>query len=66
MYENLYKIECPILVIGSEKDKIMSRVRQTELAEDLGAELYLYPSFGHAVYDEAPDYKQRLIEFFER
>lgn len=66
VYENLCKVKCPILVIGSEKDKIMSRVRQTELAEDLGAELYLYPSFGHAVYDEAPDYKQRLIEFFER
>lgn len=64
VYDSLCKITCPVLVIGSEKDKIMSKERQAEIAEKLGGELYLYSFFGHAVYDEAPDFKQRLFEFF--
>lgn len=66
VYERLNEIHCPVLVIGSENDKIMSKERQTELAEKTGGELFLYSSFGHAVYDEAPDYKQKLFDFFEK
>ena len=29
-------------------------------------ELYLYDGYGHAVYDLAPDYKQRMLNFFTR
>lgn len=66
VYESLNEIHCPVLVIGSENDKIMSKERQTELAEKVGGELFMYSSFGHAVYDEAPDYKQKLFDFFEK
>lgn len=66
VYDSLCKITCPVLVIGSAKDKIMAKERQTEIAEKLGGELFLYSSFGHAVYDEAPDFKQRIFEFFEK
>lgn len=66
VYDRLNEISCPVLVIGSEKDKIMGKERQSEIAEKIGGELFLYPSFGHAVYDEAPDYKQKLLDFFEK
>ncbi len=66
VYDSLDKITCPVLVIGSEKDKIMGKERQTEIDEKLGGELYLYSSFGHAVYDEAPDFKQRIFDFFAK
>lgn len=66
VYDRLNEISCPVLVIGSEKDKIMSKERQSEIAEKVGGELFMYPSFGHAVYDEAPDYKQKLLDFFEK
>lgn len=66
VYDRLNEIRCPVLVIGSEKDKIMSKERQSEIAEKVGGELFMYPSYGHAVYDEAPDYKQKLLGFFEK
>ncbi len=65
VYDKLNEIDCRVLVIGSENDKIMCKERQTELAEKTGAELFLYSGFGHAVYDEAPDCKQRISDFFE-
>ncbi len=66
VYDSLDKITCPVLVIGSEKDKIMAKERQVEIAEKIGGELFLYSSFGHAVYDEAPDFKQRIFDFFAK
>ncbi len=57
-------ITCPVLVIGSAADKILSAEASPTLAEAIGAKLYIYPGYGHAVYDEAPDYKQRLADFF--
>lgn len=65
VYDRLNEISCPVLIIGSEKDKIMGKERQIEIAEKTGGELFLYSSFGHAVYDEAPDYKKKLLNFFE-
>lgn len=60
----LQSVKCPVLVIGSKKDKVIPWEAQAELAKAVGAELYLYEGFGHAVYDEAPDYKERLLNFF--
>ena len=65
VYDRLNEISCPVLIIGSKKDKIMGKERQIETAEKTGGELFLYSSFGHAVYDEAPDYKEKLLNFFE-
>ena len=39
-----------------------------EIAEKLEHQadfrLYLYAGFGHAAYDNAPDYRERLLRFF--
>ena len=40
-------------------------MKQKDLAEALGCGLYVYEGYGHAVYDEAPDYLAR-VGFFLR
>ena len=62
-YDELDKISCPVLVIGSWKDLTLSPAGSIEIAEKLGCELYMYSGYSHAVYDEAPDYKERIMSF---
>ena len=62
----LKKILCPVLVIGAEGDRLLGPGASRKLAEAGGFDLFLYgPEFGHAVYDEAPDFRQRMLDFFE-
>ncbi len=65
-YDKLDKISCPVLVIGSWKDMTLSPAGSIEIAEKLGCELYMYSGYSHAAYDEAPDYKERIMSFFEK
>ena len=63
-YDELSSIQCPVLVLGSEGDKVVTAEGSRQIAEALGCEIYLYDeSYGHGVYDEAPDYKQRCLDF---
>ncbi len=66
IYDSLDKIACPLLVIGAGEDKLLGTQSSIEIAKKTGAELYIYEGYGHAAYDEAPDYKDRLFEFFTR
>ena len=60
----LSKIQCPVLVLGCEGDQVVTAEGSRQLAEALDCELYLYEdSYGHGVYDEAPDYRQRCLDF---
>lgn len=68
--DQLGKIACPVLVIGSADDRVLGSEASETIAEALQdrpeCELYLYDGYGHAVYDLAPDYKQRMLNFFTR
>ncbi|MBQ3330870.1 MAG: alpha/beta hydrolase [Ruminococcus sp.] len=67
VFDELDKIACPVLVIGVEGDKVLPCEHSRQIAEKLGCELYLYgEEYGHCAFDEAPDYKQRLLDFFHR
>ena len=63
----LRKITCPVLVIGSLDDGVLGAGASERIAENLkghtDCELYLYNGYGHAAYDLAPDYKERLLKF---
>ncbi len=65
---DLKKIACPVLVIGSEDDAVLGADASRRIAENLdpqtGHVLYLYDGYGHAAYDTAPDYRERLRDFF--
>lgn len=68
--KDLGKITCPVLVIGSKDDRILGGEASVQMADSLknstDCELYLYDGFGHAVYDCAPDYKERLLDFLKK
>ncbi len=63
-YDELSAIACPVFVIGSEGDSVVTPEGSCEIAEVLGCEIYLYgEEYGHGVYDEAPDYRSRCLAF---
>ena len=63
--DKLSKIICPVFVVGTKKDKVFSADEFVFTAQQTKARLYIYDDFGHAVYDEAPDYLERVMKFFE-
>ena len=65
----LEKIRCPVLAIGVFEDGVLDADATMEIAEKLDERpvdfsLYMYTGFGHAAYDTAPDYRERLLRFF--
>lgn len=64
VYDELEKITCPVLVIGAWDDAVLGGECSVELAEKLRCPLYMYNGFGHAVYDEAPDFIARIFDFY--
>lgn len=62
--EELAKITCPVLITGSDGDLVFGPDSAPLLAEKTRGELFMYPAeFGHAVYDESPDFLPRLHRF---
>ena len=66
--EDLAKIACPALVLGAKDDRVLGAEASEEIFRHLperpGSGLYLYEEgFGHAAFDTAPDYKERLLRF---
>ncbi len=65
IYDQLCRIKCPVLVIGDNADRVLAPEASVEIAEKLKCELYMYDGYGHTVYDLAPDYKERIMRFFD-
>lgn len=65
VYNELENIKCPVYVFGSKADKVFDANENVLIAEKTKAQLYIYDDYGHAVYDEAPDFLERLTVFFE-
>ena len=59
----LAKITHPTLVVGSERDEVVTAEASRAIAAALGCKLYLYDGYSHAVYDEAPDFRERMFAF---
>ena len=65
-YAELPRIQCPTLVIGGGEDKIVGPEAARELAGQIpGCELLIYDALGHAAYEEASDFNDRVFEFLE-
>ena len=55
------------LVLGSEDDRVLGGDASRQLAREIpGSELWMYEACGHAAYDVAPDYRERMLRFFTR
>lgn len=68
-YEALSKIKCPTLVLGASLDQVFTVKASIEMYERLKAcgtpcKIYVYEGYGHAAYDEARDYRKRILNFF--
>ena len=66
IYDRLDEIKCPVLVIGGRLDNVTTPEAAEEIAEKLGCEIYMYENYGHSLYDEAKDFYQRAIDFFDK
>lgn len=62
--DKLANIKCPVFVVASKGDKLLGIDSANFLIEQLNCESYIYEKYGHAVYDEAPDFPQRMLDFF--
>ncbi len=63
-YDELSAIKCPVLVLGAEGDHVTTADGSKQIADALQCEYYLYgEEYGHGVYDEAPDYRERCLKF---
>lgn len=65
--QELEKIACPTLVVGDTDDRVFGGGAALSIFERLknnpGTQLYLYNGYGHACYDTAPDFKERILRF---
>ena len=63
-YEMLPRIQTPTLVVGGEKDLALGGDASREMAAGIpGAELLMYPQWGHGLYEEAKDFNSNIYDF---
>ncbi len=66
--ERLTEIKCPVLALGAADDNVLGAGATKKIIEKLGDRsdfsYYIYDGFGHAAFDTAPDYRDRLYRFF--
>lgn len=65
--EDLKKISCPVLIIAGEKDRIVGPEASREMHRQIpGSDLYIYENLGHAAYEEASDFNDRVFRFLQQ
>ena len=64
-YASLDQIRCPVFVIGGRQDLVVSGDSSEEIAEKLGCRIHMYDDLGHAAYEEAKDFNQRVYDFLK-
>jgi pimeloyl-ACP methyl ester carboxylesterase len=58
-------IRCPVYVIGGKRDLVLGEGACEALARKLGCECHVYEELGHAAYEEAKDFNQRIYAFLK-
>lgn len=61
--DRLSEIHCPTLILGSKQDQVLGEEGSLSLSKIPNSQLYLYDGYGHAVYDEAPDFLDHIEAF---
>ena len=66
--DQLDEIRCPVLAVGSEDDAVLGPDAICLLVEKMkdkpGFRSFVYSGYGHASFDTAPDYQERILRFF--
>ncbi|MBQ6235744.1 MAG: alpha/beta hydrolase [Clostridia bacterium] len=62
----LDKIQCLTLILAGEQDRTVGVEASYTLHERIkNSTLHVYPGLGHAAFEEAPDFNQRVFDFLE-
>lgn len=62
--DQLKSITCPVLILGGGTDQIVGIEGSYEMHERISNSfLHVYSELGHAAYEEAKDFNQRVIDF---
>ena len=65
--QDLTKITCPTLIIGGEEDQIVGGEASYEMHRKIGtSNLFMYEGLGHAAYEEAKDFNERVLRFLKK
>lgn len=56
-------ISCPSMVAGGKSDEVLSYAGSEEIAAALNCSLLAFEGFGHAFYDESPEFYRKASEF---
>ena len=64
----LENIKCPTLILAASKDQVVTPEASQKIYDRLKAagtpcELQMYEGYGHAVFDELPEFKSKILEF---
>ena len=63
-FGRLSEIHAPTLVVGGEKDLALGGEASREIAAKIpGAQLLMYPKWGHGLYEEAKDFNEKVQHF---
>lgn len=66
-YDELDKITCPTLIIGADQDKVLGPEASVEMKDRIpGSGLYIYEGYSHGVYEQAGDFNDRVLRFFNK
>ena len=66
-FDRLSAITAPVLAIGGGKDNSLGGDASREIAgQTPGAQLKMYPQWGHGLYEEAGDFLPTITDFLER
>jgi pimeloyl-ACP methyl ester carboxylesterase len=62
--EKLSSITAPTLVMGGGQDATLGSEAAEEIAAAIsGAQLRIFPQWGHGLYEEAPEFNREVLEF---
>ena len=68
--DRLKEIACPVLVLGAKDDAVLAPDAAQMYADAFGGRedctIYEYDGYGHAAFDMAPDYRERMLRFLTR
>ena len=66
MENELASIVCPVLILGGTEDNVVGAEGSLLLRDAIsGSQMYLYPGLGHAAFEEAKDFNDRIYAFLE-
>lgn len=61
---SLHNIQCPVLIIGGDDDKVVGANSSNEMAHLIkGSQLKIYNGYGHSTYEEAKDFNYQVLRF---